>query len=648
MKNYLLLIIALLVLPILQAQDAEIDFSQLKPITKENAQQLKQVAELGLGEFWCLDWSPDGTKLVVGTRTGLWQYDATDFSHAPRKLSDYNDRAEDLVFSPDGRQIAFSEGIDGINILDVDSETWFPTTDLRIYESGQFHLTFSPNGRHVASTHSDYGYTPFIWNVANVGPVAYLEGHTSTVQDIAYSPDGSRIVTVSSDDTIHIWDTQSYKTIKVLDDVENGSNAVAFTADGQFFITTNYYSMRVWNASTGELLQSESLDEPSANLSVFPDRSGFVTADGSLWNYDESIQKFVSDSDKFSDWISPVDMEIDPSGKYLALGTNGTVEIYNIQTRQLEISLQGYGSEVRSIAISDNGEYLASGSRNGALNLWSINQSAGKITHVSTMTEHTSWLDDLVFSPSGETLVSINWDNTLRMWNTADGSLLNTVTVEDSIYSMAVNDDKSLLAIGMYGTVTVWSIDWIQNQLFDEHTFTVGDGRIDGMFFTPDNEELIVASEFDEHLFYWNLASKELIAESDKKGIWGNHNFLEVNHAQNTVIFGSNTSYIQAFSLRNNQLMEMWHNSLDPNLEDIKKSTTMHFYVDLTNLRFSPDDSLFTATGRFYSLYVANSDNGELITTLNSSSAGLDFSLDGKLIAGGSSAGTVILWTVTD
>ena len=65
---------------------------------------------------------------------------------------------------------------------------------------------FSPDGTRVVTASSDK--TARIWDAATAKEIAALRGHDDTVYCAAFSPDGSRIITASRDGTARIWDAR--------------------------------------------------------------------------------------------------------------------------------------------------------------------------------------------------------------------------------------------------------------------------------------------------------------------------------------------------------------------------------------------------------------------------------------------------------
>jgi WD40 repeat protein len=64
-------------------------------------------------------------------------------------------------------------------------------------------VAFSPNGSLVVTASGDG--TARLWEPASGRPVAVLKGHGKEITSAAFSPDGSRVVTASTDNTARVW-----------------------------------------------------------------------------------------------------------------------------------------------------------------------------------------------------------------------------------------------------------------------------------------------------------------------------------------------------------------------------------------------------------------------------------------------------------
>src|SRR5688572_17164324 len=74
---------------------------------------------------------------------------------------------------------------------------------------------FAPDGQRIVTASRDT--TARVWDAASGRQIAKLEGHTDLVSSAVYSPDGQRIATASHDNTARLWDVASGRQIAKLE-----------------------------------------------------------------------------------------------------------------------------------------------------------------------------------------------------------------------------------------------------------------------------------------------------------------------------------------------------------------------------------------------------------------------------------------------
>ncbi|KAK2765806.1 g-protein beta wd-40 repeats containing [Colletotrichum kahawae] len=113
-----------------------------------------------------------------------------------------------------------------------------------------FAVAFSPDGQLVAS--ASYDHTVRLWDAATGAPQQTLEGHTSSVSAVAFSPDGQLIASASRDNTVRLWDAATGAPRQTLEGHTSYVSAVAFSPDGQLVASASYdHTVRLWDAATG-------------------------------------------------------------------------------------------------------------------------------------------------------------------------------------------------------------------------------------------------------------------------------------------------------------------------------------------------------------------------------------------------------------
>ncbi|NWJ95119.1 MAG: hypothetical protein HXX20_04985, partial [Chloroflexi bacterium] len=101
-------------------------------------------------------------------------------------------------------------------------------------------------------------------------------------------------------------------------------------------------------------------------------------------------------------------------------------------------TLTGHSDTVISVAYSPDGKTLASGSDDNSIKLWET--STGKL--LNTLTGHSSYVWSVAYSPDGKTLASGSYDKSIKVWEVSTGKLLNTLTGHSSyVLSVAYSPD---------------------------------------------------------------------------------------------------------------------------------------------------------------------------------------------------------------
>ena len=117
--------------------------------------------------------------------------------------------------------------------------------------------------------------------------------------------------------------------------------------------------------------------------------------------------------------------------------------------------LEGPGSEIKSVALSADGRYAASGGKDQTVYVWSL--GTGKIE--ATLKGHSNEIWGVAFLPSNRQVVSASWDGSARLWDIKSATESKSYKHPKDVNSVAVSRDGNQLLVGCDNRrVYLWDI----------------------------------------------------------------------------------------------------------------------------------------------------------------------------------------------
>jgi DNA-binding SARP family transcriptional activator/WD40 repeat protein len=202
-----------------------------------------------------LDWSVDGRHLIIADRGRRARIVDRAGAEVQVLREDKGYRIEGVHFSPDGRLVAMGAVSGGAitgapartTIWDLEREVVLTTID----GVGHEQLAFSPDGARIVTASTEGPAT--VWDVGSGERLGELQGNISHV---TFSPDGATIAASLEDATLRLYDAQTYEQQLVLRVDEGRSPWIDFSPDSSMLVSGDGYAkMRVWALDIDDLLE---------------------------------------------------------------------------------------------------------------------------------------------------------------------------------------------------------------------------------------------------------------------------------------------------------------------------------------------------------------------------------------------------------
>ncbi len=192
-----------------------------------------------------------------------------------------------------------------------------------------------------------------------------------------------------------------------------------------------------------------------------------------------------------------------PNGRYWAAASKqGEVRVWRQGGQTLHRIWQAHNGQVRTITFGPDDRILATGSHDGMVKLWDLEQDSLIWTNF-----HTGNVNRVTFAPDGRTLASGGDDAVIKIWDAQSGTLLQTLSIPGGpVYALAWSPDGSLIASGSFDTqIRLWRLQEAQPggsvRMLSGHTNWVW-----RLAFAPDGRTL-ASSSWDRTIKLWDLDS---------------------------------------------------------------------------------------------------------------------------------------------
>ncbi len=440
-----------------------------------------------------------------------------------RRFEGHSRQARTVAFSPDGKTLASTD-------FDGTLHFWDTETGKQLPQQGRFrvmgNIIFSPDGKRLLG----WSGVPVRYDIAAGKEVPTPGRRWDGESTIILSPDGSRMAWANEQHVLHVWDAATFKPVGPAEAPERQIDAVAFSPDGNTVVSAagDFGFVRRWNAATGQPLSPfREVRDYAYALAHSPDGKmlavGTGNHQGTIWLLDAATGKRLRTIVDPKGYV--VSLAFSSDGRTLLCGHGKNSRLWDVATGKVLQTLPGDSFDGRRIALSPDGQLIASGGGIGpsrAIHLWQV--ATGK--EVRTL-QDPDVVDvyALAFSPDGKMLASGGFGQSIdmKLWDAATGRLLWRAKGHQNWVSFLTfsPDGKTLASGGEDGVVRLWeAASGKERWHFDKHHYAVRCGA-----FSLDGK-LLATGSYDTTILIWDLSAaagpprSSPLSAKELSGLW--------------------------------------------------------------------------------------------------------------------------------
>lgn len=404
-----------------------------------------------------VSFSPNGLHLFSSSYDQTIKQWSVTTGQCTKTLQEHANRVWSIALSTNGN---LASGGDDHAAKLWDLATGQCTKTIKGHTNSVMAIALTSEHQYLASGHEDQ--TVRLWDLSTHECIQTLRGHTNRIWSVAFAPRSSQVcvdtqeptqsdllATASADRTIKLWDWQTGHCLKTLEGHTSWVWSVAFSPERststsrtrQLLASGSYdRTIKLWDVDAGKCIQTlQEHSAPVVSVAFSPNGDGLASSsfDTSikLWQVETGacVKTFLGHSN--SVWQAT----FSPDGQFLASASfDQTIKLWHIETGECLQTLTGHTGPVAAVAYSPDGQQLISGGFDQTIRVWDL--VTGDCLQV--LSGHQGLVSALLCRFGH--IFSSSFDGTIHRWDLASGAGVAALRVSRPYEGMNIKGIKGL------------------------------------------------------------------------------------------------------------------------------------------------------------------------------------------------------------